>query len=86
MAIGAGGELVLSADTIKIVGKKKVIIQGGEIHLNSDDCCGGGGGGAGGGLAALSSLAGLKLLGGGIGLPLPLPPLPIPPIISTSDF
>ncbi|EOX1684837.1 TPA: type VI secretion system Vgr family protein, partial [Yersinia enterocolitica] len=81
VAIGAGGELVLSADTIKIVGKKKVIIQGGEIHLNSDDCCGGGGGGAGGGLAALSSLAGLKLLGGGIGLPLPLPPLPIPPII-----
>ncbi|WP_145517697.1 type VI secretion system Vgr family protein, partial [Yersinia mollaretii] len=44
IAIGAGGELVLSASVIKIIGSSKVVIQGGQILLNTEGGCGGGGG------------------------------------------
>ena len=35
VAIDAGGVLVISGDVVKIIGKDKVIVEGGEVHVNS---------------------------------------------------
>ncbi|MBL7676323.1 type VI secretion system Vgr family protein, partial [Atlantibacter hermannii] len=46
IAMSAGGVLTISATVIKLIGASKVVIQGGQVHLNPGD--GGGGGGGGG--------------------------------------
>ncbi|HBZ14421.1 MAG TPA: hypothetical protein DEO73_01500, partial [Pantoea sp.] len=97
VSVGTLGELILSGDTVKIIGKSRVVIEGGIVQINPGDgagCAGAGiaaaAGAVGGGLG-LSALAGLKGVGGlmspkaimgGMALPIPLPVLPVwPPVI-----
>lgn len=79
MAIGAGGELIIAADIIKIIGKSKVVIQGGKVELNpgDDGCCQGYSSGPGsvGGLGGLGAVAPLFFA---VAVPIIVPPLPLP--------